>query len=227
MTLSTSPCMMAVKQSVVGSGPTLLPGISCSSRYLSSTHTVCDFSTEIFWTYESHKNCKCWRQSDYILLDECCLSSGVLSHDQHHRLVIKVCILQTGRVEVMETIVLLERQQLLSVQWLEPFCHSADNLRCLLHIFSSPAWHVDWLKRAKEKGVSYKNCVGECLLFGAVFPVTEPWKTFRCFLYLYERSSLVLETSSAHSKRNDRPDVLFEVWIFPLKAVTTPITFSP
>lgn len=34
MTPSTSPCMMAVKQSVVGSGPTLLPGMSCSSRYL-------------------------------------------------------------------------------------------------------------------------------------------------------------------------------------------------
>lgn len=44
ITLSTSPCMMAVKQSVVGSGPTLLPGISCSSRYLSRTQKfVSDF----------------------------------------------------------------------------------------------------------------------------------------------------------------------------------------
>lgn len=53
-----------------------------------------------------------------VLLDERCLSSGVLSHYQHHRLVIKVCILQTGRVEVMETVVLLQRQQLLTVQGL-------------------------------------------------------------------------------------------------------------
>lgn len=53
-----------------------------------------------------------------------------------------------------------------------------------------------------------------CLLFGAVFPVAEPWKTFRCFLYLCERCSLVLETSSAHAERNDRTDLLFEVWIF-------------
>lgn len=42
-----------------------------------------------------------------ILLDECSLSGGVLSHHQHHWLVIKVCILQTGRVEIMETIELL------------------------------------------------------------------------------------------------------------------------
>lgn len=34
MISSTSPCMTAVKQSVVGSGPTLLPGKSCSIRYL-------------------------------------------------------------------------------------------------------------------------------------------------------------------------------------------------
>lgn len=39
MTFSTSPCMMAVKQSVVGSGPTRLPGISCSSRYLARTQS--------------------------------------------------------------------------------------------------------------------------------------------------------------------------------------------
>lgn len=78
-------------------------------------------------------------QSCNVLLDECCLSSGVLSHYQHHRLVIEICILQTGRVVIMETIVLLQRQQLLSIQGLEPFCHSADHLRCLLHIFPPPA----------------------------------------------------------------------------------------
>lgn len=36
MILSVSPYMRAVKQSVVGSGPTLLPGNSCSMRYLST-----------------------------------------------------------------------------------------------------------------------------------------------------------------------------------------------
>lgn len=34
MSPSTSPCMIAVKQSVVGSGPMRLPGTSCSSKYL-------------------------------------------------------------------------------------------------------------------------------------------------------------------------------------------------
>lgn len=133
MTLSTSPCMMAVKQSVVGSGPTLLPGMSCSSRYLSITCTHCDFLLPgLIFT-------KCMNHTTNALLDECCLPSGVLSHHQHHRLVVKVCIFQTGRVEVMETIVLLQRQQLLSIQGLEPLCHGADNLRCLLHIFAPPA----------------------------------------------------------------------------------------
>lgn len=136
ITLSTSPCMMAVKQSVVGSGPTLLPGISCSNRYLSSTRTVCYF---FFFETDnclktSKKNASC-----YGLLDECSLSSGVLSHYQHHRLVIKVCILQTGRVEVVEPIVLLQRQQLFPIQGLKPFCHSTNHLRCLLHVFSPPA----------------------------------------------------------------------------------------
>lgn len=54
MTPSTSPCMIAVKQSVVGSGPTLLPGISCSSRYLSATHTACDFSALVFTKLSNH-----------------------------------------------------------------------------------------------------------------------------------------------------------------------------
>lgn len=31
---STSPCITAIKESVVGSGPILIPGKSCSSRYL-------------------------------------------------------------------------------------------------------------------------------------------------------------------------------------------------
>lgn len=74
-----------------------------------------------------------------VLLDERRLSSGVLSHDQHHWLVVKVCILQAERVEVMETVKLLQGQQLLSIQGLEPFCHGADHLRRLLHVFSPPA----------------------------------------------------------------------------------------
>lgn len=147
ITPSTSPCMMAVKQSVVGSGPILLPGISCSSRYLSATHThtlrfLSVLNSAITYNLTVYT---CLMQSCNVLLDESCLSSGVLSHHQHHRLVIKVCILQTGRVEVMETIELLQRQQLLTIQGLEPFCHSADHLRCLFHIFSPPARHFDWL----------------------------------------------------------------------------------
>lgn len=74
-----------------------------------------------------------------VLLDERSLPCGVLSHHQHHRLVIKVCILQTGGVEIVEAVVLLQRQQLLSIQGLEAFCHSADHLRRFLHIFSPPA----------------------------------------------------------------------------------------
>lgn len=142
MTPSTSPCMMAVKQSVVGSGPTLLPGISCSSRYLSVTHRACDFFSNLLVNLAITHNLtvnKSLMLGCNVLLDECCFSSRVLSHHQHHRLVVKVCVLQTGRVEVMETIVLLQRQQLLTIQRLEPFCHSADHLRRLLHIFSPPA----------------------------------------------------------------------------------------
>lgn len=37
---STSPCITAMKESVVGSGPILMPGKSCSSRYLAKVNTV-------------------------------------------------------------------------------------------------------------------------------------------------------------------------------------------
>lgn len=74
-----------------------------------------------------------------VLLDERGLSSRVLSHHQHHRLIIEVGILQAERVEVMETVVLLQRQQLLTIQGLEPFCDGADHLWRLLHILSPPA----------------------------------------------------------------------------------------
>lgn len=77
------------------------------------------------------------------LLDESGLPSGVLAHDQHHGLVIEVGILQTGRVEVVEAVVLLQRQQLFPIQGLEALGHSADHLGRLLHIFSPPARHVD------------------------------------------------------------------------------------
>lgn len=37
---STSPCITAMKESVVGSGPILMPGKSCSSRYLAEGSAV-------------------------------------------------------------------------------------------------------------------------------------------------------------------------------------------
>lgn len=37
---SMSPCITAMKESVVGSGPILMPGKSCSSRYLARRSTV-------------------------------------------------------------------------------------------------------------------------------------------------------------------------------------------
>lgn len=48
--------------------------------------------------------------------DEGGLARAVLAHEQHHGLVVEVSVLQRGRVELVEAVVLLQGQQLLCVQ---------------------------------------------------------------------------------------------------------------
>lgn len=77
-------------------------------------------------------------------------------------------------------------------------------------------------------GSFLQKSVSECvMLFGAVFPVVEPLKTFRCFLYLCEHCSLVLETFPAHVERNDTADVSFEVLICPFENSRHTDNFQP
>lgn len=54
------------------------------------------------------------------------LAGGILAHQQHHGLVVKVGILQSRGVELVELVALLQRQQFGFVQLLEPV---ADRLK--------------------------------------------------------------------------------------------------
>lgn len=57
------------------------------------------------------------------LPDEGGLAGAVLPHQQHHGLVLEVGLLQRGRVELMEAVVLLQRQQLAEVEVPQPAGH--------------------------------------------------------------------------------------------------------
>lgn len=57
------------------------------------------------------------------LPDEGGLAGAVLPHQQHHGLVLEVGLLQGGRVELMEAVVLLQRQQLAQVEVPQPAGH--------------------------------------------------------------------------------------------------------
>lgn len=65
------------------------------------------------------------------VLDETGLACAVLSGHQHHGFAVEVSILQGGRMEGPEAVVLLEGQQLLAVQLLEGRGHRADGLGLL------------------------------------------------------------------------------------------------
>ena len=54
------------------------------------------------------------------LLDEGCLPRGVLPHQHHQRLPVKVGVLELGRVELVEVVLLLQRQEVLGVNLLQP-----------------------------------------------------------------------------------------------------------
>ena len=54
------------------------------------------------------------------LLDEGCLPRGVLPHQHHQRLPVKVGVLELGRVELVEVVLLLQRQEVLRVHLLQP-----------------------------------------------------------------------------------------------------------
>lgn len=65
------------------------------------------------------------------VLDEAGLACAVLAGHQHHGLAVKVGVLQGGRVEGPEAVVLLKRQQFVPVQLLEGRGHRADGLGLL------------------------------------------------------------------------------------------------
>lgn len=71
------------------------------------------------------------------------LASGVLSHQQHHGLVVKVGILQSRGVELVELVALLQRQQFGFVQLLEPITDRLKDFWLLLPpvIGPKPAEH--------------------------------------------------------------------------------------
>lgn len=61
-----------------------------------------------------------------VLPDKRCLSCRVLTHDQHHWFVVKVCVFIARRVKVMEGVVLFYRQQPLVIKILQLLCHHID-----------------------------------------------------------------------------------------------------
>lgn len=67
-----------------------------------------------------------YRFSPFPLPYEAGLASGVLPHQQHHGLVVKVGILQSRGVELVKLVAFLQRQQFGFVQLLEPI---ADRLK--------------------------------------------------------------------------------------------------
>lgn len=145
---SMSPCMMAVKQSVVGSGPTRLPGTSCSRRYLQKEINRfplhARFLSNLFLE-RANTALLFLSSSNYeqlvFLLDKSSLSCRVLTNHEHHGFVVKVSILQTWGVEVMKTIILLNRKKLLTIQRLQPLCNRPDHFRSLFDVFPPPARH--------------------------------------------------------------------------------------
>lgn len=64
--------------------------------------------------------------------DERGLTRGVLAHQQHHGLRLKVRVVQLRRVEVVEAVGLLQRQQLRLVALLEAIDHAVVRLRLFL-----------------------------------------------------------------------------------------------
>lgn len=60
--------------------------------------------------------------------------------------------------------------------------------------------------------------LGFFVLFWSSFLSLDLGKTFWGFLYLCDRCSLVLETSSAHAKRDDLAEVFFEAWILTFRS---------
>lgn len=146
---STSPYMRAVKQSVVGSGPTLLPRKSCSMRYL-ETHMV-QTSTVISLCLKHGKLMHADPFFPFFFLmiqvlslpDKSSLSCWVLTHHQHHRFVVKVCVLIAWWVKVMERIVFFYWQQPLVIKILQLLCHHVDVPHCFRGAPKPPEGHGD------------------------------------------------------------------------------------
>lgn len=119
-----------------------------------------------------------------LLPDKSSLPCGVLAHHQHHWFVVKVGILQTRGMEVMEVVVLLQWQKLLAVEGLQTLGHSPDHFRGLLVIFSPPARHCvegrTWGCFTKFMCLFLASLVYSCFL-------CDPQRALFFFLDLYKK----------------------------------------
>lgn len=74
------------------------------------------------------------------------LAGGVLSHQEDHGLVVKVCIFQRWRVELVELVALLQRQEFGFVQLLQSVTDGLEDFWLLLPpvVCAQPAEHGCW-----------------------------------------------------------------------------------
>ncbi len=78
-----------------------------------------------------------------ILPYEAGFASGILSHQENHGLIVKICILQSGWVKLVEFVVFLQWKQFGFVKLLESFTDSLEDLWIFLSpvIGTQPAEH--------------------------------------------------------------------------------------
>lgn len=79
-----------------------------------------------------------------LLPDEGGLPSGVLPHEEHHRLVVEVGILQSRRVELVELVVLFQWEQLGFVELFQALANRLKHLGVLppAVVGAQPAEHL-------------------------------------------------------------------------------------
>ena len=90
----------------------------------------------IFSVHNRSKSVCCWLRSDpdsgkvsfQQISDKRGLSCGVLAHQQHHRLGVKVRLIERRRHELVEVLSLLKWQQLALVNLLQTLGHSCVEL---------------------------------------------------------------------------------------------------
>merc|ERR1719266_1255587 len=98
--------MTAMNLSVVGSGPILMPGKSCSRNNTISVR-VHDSDEPVCGWLRSYSDAR--EVLFQKVPDEGGLACAVLPHQHHHWLCIKVRVVQGRGVEIMELVFLLKR----------------------------------------------------------------------------------------------------------------------